>query len=148
MAQQAQIDDFKKITPSDYQRNFDHIFSNITIFGCGEEEDYFEWLESLKLSSLHIDQDIQKEPLGTGEGGVRDYSMGMSMNQPWSALREEPKRCISDLTLLGHSAAQLENTAQNLKVTVYLYINRYAKMHFAATNNNENIQTLQGHLDS
>ena len=31
---------------------------------------------------------------------------------PWSAIREELKRCFSDQISLGHTAAQLENMTQ------------------------------------
>ena len=46
--------------------------------------------------------------LGRAGGGVCDYLMGRPTDQPWVESREECKRCFSDLTSLGHAAAQLE----------------------------------------
>ena len=51
----------------------------------------------------------------------------------WKAIREELKRCFSDQTSLGHTAAQLENMTQKLNGPLRLYIFRYSKIHKSVT---------------
>ena len=43
-----------------------------------------------------------------GDGG-QDCLMGMATEQSWATSREELKRYFSDITFLGHAAAQVEN---------------------------------------
>ena len=70
------------------------------------------WLERLETTCLQTGCDIHMEALGRAGGGILDCLIGMPNNQPWEASREELKRCFSDLTSLGHTATQLENTTQ------------------------------------
>ena len=62
----------------------------------------------------------------------------MPSDQPWTASREEPERYSSDLTLLGHAAAQLENMTGYPDESLCLYINRYSNIHCAAKRTLEN----------
>ena len=59
--------------------------------------------------------------------------MVLSNARSWKAIREELKRCFSDQTSLGHTAAQLENMAQKPNEPLRLYIFRYSKIHKSVT---------------
>ena len=59
--------------------------------------------------------------------------MGMPSDQSLAASREKLKRCFSDLTSLAHAVAQLENITQHADESLHLCINKYSKMHYAAT---------------
>ena len=64
--------------------------------------------------------------------------MGIPAEQPLAASREELKRCFSDVTSLGHAAAQLDNMTQGPNESLQLYIHHYSKMHDAANKTAKN----------
>ena len=59
--------------------------------------------------------------------------MALPNARSWKAIREELKRCFSDQTSLGHTAAQLENMTQKPNEPLRLYIFRYSKIHKSVT---------------
>ena len=66
-------------------------------------------------------------------GPVQNVIMALPNSLSWKAIREELKRCFSDQTSLGHSAAKLENMTQKPNEPLRLYIFRYSKIHKSVT---------------
>ena len=76
----------------------------------------------------------EQKPWAEQESGFSDCLMGMFSDQPWAASVEDVKWCFSDLTSLGCTTAKFENMIQCPDESVCLYIHRYSKIHYAATN--------------
>ena len=77
---------------------------------------------------------IYAQKLWKGQGWCSRLLMGMPTDQPWAASREGLKRYLSDLTSLGHAAAQLENLTQWPDESLHIHIDWYSKIYYAATN--------------
>ena len=87
----------------------------------------------MEAACYYCGRDIKTEALGRSAGPVQNVIMALPQNKPWSAIREELKRCFSDQISLGHTAAQLENMTQKPNEPLRLYIYRYSKLHKAVT---------------
>ena len=87
----------------------------------------------MEAACYYCGWDIKTEALGRSAGPVQNVIMALPHNKPWSAIREELKRCFSDQILLGHTAAHLENMTQKPNEPLRLYIYRYSKLHKAVT---------------
>ena len=90
-------------------------------------------MDQLEAACYYCGRDIKTEALGRSAGPVQNVIMALPHNKPWSAIREELKRCFSDQISLGHTASQLENMTQKLNEPLRLYIYRYSKLHKAVT---------------
>ena len=112
-----------------YQHNFDHIFASIPVYEGSNGEDFFPWLECLEAACFYSGRNIKTEALGRSAGPVQNLIMALPSARSWEAIREELKRCFSDQTSLGHTAAQLENMTQKPSEPLRLYIFRYLKIH-------------------
>ena len=78
-------------------------------------------------------RNIKIEVLGRSAGPVQNVIMALPNAHSWKAIREELKRCFSDQTSLGHTAAQLENMTQKPNEPLRLYIFTYSKIHKSVT---------------
>ena len=87
----------------------------------------------MEAACYYCGWDIKTEALGRSAGPVQNVIMALPHNKPWSAIRQELKRCFSDQISLGHTAAQLENMTQKPNEPLRLYIYRYSKLHKAVT---------------
>ena len=130
---QAHTGALHDLANSTQQRNYDHIFASIPVYDGSNREDFFPWLDQLEAACYHCGQDIKTEALGRSAGPVQNVIMALPQNKPWSAIREELKRCFSDQISLGHTASQLENLTQKPNEPLRLYIYRYSKLHKAVT---------------
>ena len=123
----------QQLATSTYQRNFDHIFASIPIYDGSNREDFCPWLECLEAACFYSGRNIKTEALGRSAGPVQNAIMALQNACSWKAMREELKRCFSDQTSLGHTAAQLENMTQKPNEPLRLYIFRYSKIHKSVT---------------
>ena len=130
---QAHTGALHDLANSTQQRNYDHIFASIPVYDGSNREDFFPWLDRLEAACYHCGWDIKMEALGRSAGPVQNVIMALPQNKPWSAIREELKRCFSDQISLGHTASQLENLTQRPTEPLRLYIYRYSKLHKAVT---------------
>ena len=130
---QAHAGALHELADSTHQRNYDHIFASIPIYDGSNRDDFFPWLHRLEAACYHCGRDIKTEALGRSAGPVQNVIMALPHDKPWSAIREELKRCFSDQISLGHTASQLENMTQKLNEPLRLYIYRYSKLHKAVT---------------
>ena len=130
---QAHAGALHELANSTQQRNYDHIFASIPVYDGSNRDDFFPWLDRLEAACYHCGRDIKTEALGRSAGPVQNVIMALPQNKPWSAIREELKRCFSDQISLGHTASQLENMAQKPNEPLRLYIYRYSKIHKAVT---------------
>ena len=130
---QAHAGALHELANSTHQRNYDHIFASIPIYDGSNRDDFFPWLDRLEAACYHCGRDIKTEALGRSAGPVQNVIMALPQNKPWSAIREELKRCFSDQISLGHTASQLENRTQKPNEPLRLYIYRYSKLHKAVT---------------
>ena len=145
MNMQAHAGALQQLATSMYQRNFDHIFASIPIYGGSNHEGFFPWLECLEATCFYSGRNIKTEALGRSAGPVQNVIMALPNAHSWKAIREELKRCFSDQMSLGHAATQLKNMTQKPNEPLRLYIFRYSKIQ------NEMpvmIQTLQDGLGS
>ena len=129
MNMQAHTGALQQLATSTYQRNFDHMFASIPIYDGSNREDFFPWLECLEAACFYSGRNIKTEALRRSAGPVQNVIMALPDVHSWKAIREELKRCFSDRTSLGHTAAQLENMSQKLNEPLRLYIFRYSKIH-------------------
>ena len=97
------------------------------------EKIFFPWLERLEAACFYSGRNIKTEALGRSAGPVKNVIMALPNGCSWKAIREELKRCFSDQTSLGHTAAQLENMMQKPNEPLRLYIFRYSKIHKSVT---------------
>ena len=130
---QAHVGALHELANSTHQRNYDHIFASIPVYDGSNRDEYFPWLDCLEAACYYCGWDIKTEALGRSAGPVQNVIMALPQNKPWSAIREELKRCFSDQISLGHTAAQLENMTQKPNEPLRLYIYRYSKLHKAVT---------------
>ena len=130
---QAHAGALHELANSTHQRNYDHIFASIPVYDGSNRDDFFLWLDHLEAACYYCGRDIKTEALGRSAGPVQNVIMALPHNKPWSAIREELKRCFSDQISLGHTAAQLENMTQKPNEPLRLYIYRYSKLHKAVT---------------
>ena len=130
---QAHTGALQQLAITTYQRNFDHIFASIPIYDGSNREDFFPWLEHLEAACFYSGRNIKTEALGRSAGPVQNVIMALPNACSWKAIREELKRCFSDQTSLGHTAAQLENMTQKPNEPLRLYIFRYSKIHKSVT---------------
>ena len=130
---QAHAGALHELANSTQQRNYDHIFASIPVYDGSSREDFFLWLDRLETACYHCGRDIKTEALGRSAGPVQNVIMALPQNKPWSAIREELKRCFSDQISLGHTASQLDNLTQKPNEPLRLYIYRYSKLHKAVT---------------
>ena len=126
---QAHAGALHELANSTHQRNYDHIFASIPVYDGSNRDDFFPWLDRLEAACYHCGRDIKTEALGRSAGPVQNVIMALPQNKPWSAIREELKRCFSDQISLGHTASQLENMTQKPNEPLRLYIYRYSKLH-------------------
>ena len=133
MNMQAHTGALQQLTNSNYQRNFDHIFTSIPIYDGSNREEFFPWLERLEAACFYSGRNIKTEALGRSAGPIQNVIMALPDAHSWKAIREELKRCFSDQTSLGHAAAQLENMTQKPNEPLRLYIFRYSKIHKSVT---------------
>ena len=80
-----------------------------------------------------MEENIKTEALRRLAGRVQNVIMALPNAHSWKAIREELKRCFSDQTSLGHTAAQFENMTQKPNEPLRLYIFRYSKIHKLVT---------------
>ena len=130
---QAHAGALHELADSTHQRNYDHIFASIPVYDGSNRDEFFPWLDRLEAACYYCGRDIKTEALGRSAGPVQNVIMALPQNKPWSAIREELKRCFSDQISLGHTAAQLENMTQKPNEPLRLYIYRYSKLHKAVT---------------
>ena len=130
---QAHAGALHDLANSTHQRNYDHIFASIPVYDGSNRDDFFPWLDQLEAACYYCGWDIKTEALGRSAGPVQNVIMALPHNKPWSAIREELKRCFSDQISLGHTASQLENMTQKPNEPLRLYIYRYSKLHKAVT---------------
>ena len=130
---QAHAGALHDLANSTHQRNYDHIFASIPVYDGSNRDDFFPWLDRLEAACYYCGWDIKTEALGRSAGPVQNVIMALPHNKPWSAIREELKRCFSDQISLGHTASQLENLTQKPNEPLRLYIYRYSKLHKAVT---------------
>ena len=126
---QAHTGALQQLATSTYQCNFDHIFASIPIYDGSNREGFFPWLECLEAACFYSGRNIKTEALGRSAGPVQNVIMALPNARSWKAIREELKRCFSDQTSLGHTAAQLENMTQKPNEPLRLCIFRYSKVH-------------------
>ena len=81
----------------------------------------------------NIHTHIKTEALGRSVGLVQNVIMALPNACSLKAIREQLKRCFSDQTSLGHTAAQLENMTQKPNKPLRLYIFKYSKIHNSVT---------------
>ena len=112
---QAHTGTLQQLAKSTYQRNFNHIFASIPIYDRRDREGFFPWLGHLEAACFYSRRNKKTEALGRSAGPVQNVIMALPHARSWRAIREELKRCFSDLTSLGHAAAQLENMTQKPK---------------------------------
>ena len=67
---QAHTGTLQQLATSTYQRNFDHIFASIPIYGGSSREDFFPWLECLEAACFYSGRNIKTEALGRYAGPV------------------------------------------------------------------------------
>ena len=130
---QAHAGALHELANSTHQRNYDHIFASIPVYDGSNRDDFFPWLDQLEAACYYCGRDIKMEALGRSAGPVQNVIMALPQNKPWSAIREELKRCFSDQISLCHTASQLENLTQKPNEPLRLYIYRYSKLHKAVT---------------
>ena len=106
---QAHTGALQQLATFTYQRNFYHIFANIPIYDGSDREGFFPWLECLEAACFYSGRNIKTEALGRSAGPVQNVIMALPNGISWRSIREELKRCFSNHTSLGHTAAQLEN---------------------------------------
>ena len=97
------------------------------------EKNFFSMVRSIGSSLLSLWTGHQNRSIRRSAGPVQNVIMALPQNKPWSAIREELKRCFSDQISLGHTASQLENLTQKPNEPLRLYIYRYSKLHKAVT---------------
>ena len=61
---QAHTGTLQQLATSTYQRNFDHIFASIPIYGRSDRESFFPWLEHLEAACFYSGRNIKMEALG------------------------------------------------------------------------------------
>ena len=105
MNMQAHTGALQHLANSNYQRNFDHIFTSIPIYDGSNREEFFPWLECLEAACFYSGRNIKTEALGRSAGPIQNVIMALPDADSWKAIREELKRCFSDQTSLGHAAA-------------------------------------------
>ena len=71
--------------------------------------------------------------MGRSGGPVQNVIMALPNARSWRPIREELKRCFSDQTSLGNTAAQLDNMTQKPNEPLRLYIFSYSKIHKSVT---------------
>ena len=103
---QAHAGALHELANSRHQRNYDHIFASIPVYDGSNRDEFFLWLDCLEAACYYCGRDIKTEALGRLAGPVQNVIMALPHNKPWSAIREELKRCFSDQISLGHTAAQ------------------------------------------
>ena len=130
---QAHMGALQQLATSTYQRNFDHIFASIPIYDRSDREGFFPWLECLEAACFYSVRNIKTEALGRSTGPIQNVIMALPNARSWSPIREELKRCFSDQTSLGHTAAQLGNMTQKPNEPFGLYIFRHSKIHNSVT---------------
>ena len=130
---QAHTGALQQLATSTYQRNFDHIFTSISIYDGSDREGFFPWLEHLEGACFYSGRNIKTKALGRPVGPVQNVIMALPNARSLRDIREELKRCFSDQTALGHEAAQLENVMQKPNEPLRLYIFRYLKIHKSVT---------------
>ena len=123
---QAHTGALQQLTISTYQHNFNHIFASIPIYDGSDREGFFPWLECLEAACFYSGRKIKTEALGRSAGPVQNVIMAPPNAISWRVIREELKRCFSDQTSLGHTAAQLENMTQKL-ILMYIEMLNYRK---------------------
>ena len=109
---QAHAGALHELADSTHQRNYDHIFASIPVYDGSTRDEFFPWLDHLEAACYYCGRDIKTEALGRSAGPVQNIIMALPQNKPWSAIREELKRCFSDQMSLCHTASQLENLTQ------------------------------------
>ena len=100
---QAHTGASQQLATSTYQRNFDHIFVSILIYGGSNTEGFFLWLEFLGAACFYSGRNIKIEALDRSTGPIQNVIMALPNARSWRPIREELKRCFSDQTSLGHS---------------------------------------------
>ena len=89
------------------------------------------------------------EALGRADMVFRTAWWSCLLTKPWLHLVKNLKRCFSDLSSLGHAAAQLENMTEQPDESLPLHMHNYSKMDYAATNKTAQENTdPPGFLDS
>ena len=91
---QAHAGALHQLANSTHQRNYDHIFTSITIYDRSNREEFFPWLDHLEAACYHCERDIKTEALGRSAGPVQNVIMALPHNKSWSAIREELKHCF------------------------------------------------------
>ena len=94
---QAHVGALHELANSTHQRNYDHIFASIPVYDGSNRDDFFPWLDHLEAACYYCGRDIKTEALGRSAGPVQNVIMALPHNKPWSAIREELKRCFSEL---------------------------------------------------
>ena len=87
----------------------------------------------MEAACFYSGRNIKTEALGRSTGPVQNIIMALPNAHSWKAIREELKRCFSDQTSLGHTAAQLENMTQKPIEPLRPYIFRYSKIQKSVT---------------
>ena len=64
MNMQAHTGALQQLANSNYQRNFDHIFTSIPISDGSNREEFFPWLECLEAACFYSGRNIKTEALG------------------------------------------------------------------------------------
>ena len=98
---QAHPGSLQQLATSTYQRNFDHIFTSISIYDRSDREGFFPCLECLEVACFYSGRNIKTKALGRSAGPVQNLIMALLNARSWRPFREELKRCFSDQTSLG-----------------------------------------------
>ena len=128
------MDALRSLAESTQQRNLDHIFVSILTYDGTNKEVFFKWVERWEAASLLSRSNIHTEALGTAGGDVRTCFMGLPMNLLWSSVQQECKRCFSNLPMAAHAAVSLNTITQKSNESLHMYVSRYRRLHYAATN--------------
>ena len=62
------------------------------------------------------------------------HLIGLPVNLFWSSVWQELKRCFSNMLTAGHAAVSLNTITQKPNECLHIYVSRYSRLHYAATN--------------
>ena len=91
-----------------------------------------EWIERLEAACLQSGGDIHTEVLSMAGGDVRTCLLGLPVLF-WSLVQQKLKRNFSNYPTAAHAAMSLNTIAQKPNETLHIYVSRYSRLHYAAT---------------
>ena len=130
----AHTDALRSLAESTQQRNFEDIYASILTYDGTNKGGFFKWVERLEPASLQNGRDIYTEVLDKAEGNVRTCLMGLPVNLLWSTVWQEVKGCFSNLPTVAHAAMRHNTIMQKPSGSLDIYVSRYSRLHYAATN--------------